>query len=343
MNVNIYSHIYRKLAFAFAALFVISMLGVAGYWFIGGKQYSLVDCLYMTVITITTIGYGEIIDMSHKPGGRLFTMFIAISGVGMATYILTNITAFMVEGVMSEAFRRRRMEKMIRKLKGHYIVCGVEGVGFHVLSELSETKRPCVMVDIDKEKINKVLEAFHEQLFIEGNATDSDTLLAAGIGEAKGLFAVTGDDNENLVISLTAKQLNPHIRVVARCSRLKNVEKMKKAGADSVISPTFIGGLRMASDMVRASVVSFLDTMLRDKEKNLRIEELAVPSSLADKPLAAVNLRKHAGVLLLAIKTGKDWIYNPAEDYVMKAGDTLIFMTTPEERERLENILSPES
>lgn len=341
MATNLYSKSYKKFVGAGMVFIVIMAIGTFGYWFIGGKQYSFVDCLYMTVITVATIGYGEIIDMSHNPTGRIFTMLVAISGIGVATYILTNLTAFMVEGEMSEAFRRRKMEKMIRKLKGHYVVCGVEGVGFHVLNELSETNRPFVAVDTDRGKIDKALETFQSALFVEGDGTDSDTLLSAGVRQAKGLFAVTGDDNQNLVISLTAKQLNPDIRVVARCWDMKNVDKMKKAGADAVVSPTFIGGLRMASEMVRSTVVSFLDTMLRDREKNLRVEELPVPETAVGKPVADMSLRQHANILLLAVRTAGDWIYNPPEDYILKSGDIMIFMTTPQERDKLEQIFSP--
>ncbi len=338
MPVNLYSKNYRKFVWAGLAMVVIITAGTTGYWFIGGGRYSLVDCLYMTIITVATIGYGEIIDMSHSPAGRIFTMFIAVSGIGTATYILTNLTAFMVEGELSEAFRRRKMEKVIGKLKGHYIVCGVEGVGFYVLNELCDTRRPYVAVDVDREKIDKTLESLCNQLFIVGDATDSDTLVEAGIGEAKGLFAVTGDDNQNLVISLTAKQLNADVRVVARCRDLRNVEKMKKAGADAVVSPTFIGGLRMASEMVRSTVVSFLDTMLRDREKNLRIEEFMVPKAFAGRPIAEMSWKEHPNTLLLAVKAEGGWLYNPPIDYILKLGDALIFMTTPEERDRLEAV-----
>jgi voltage-gated potassium channel len=163
--------------------------------------------------------------------------------------------------------------------------------------------------------------------------------LKAGIEKAKGLFAVTGDDNQNLVVSLTAKQLNPNLRVVARCNEIKNSEKMKKAGADAIVSPTAIGGLRMASEMVRPTVVSFLDIMLRDREKSLRVEELPVPDSFVGKPVSALNLKRHADALLLAVKTGEDWVYNPSENYVITAENTLVFMTTPEGREGLARFL----
>jgi voltage-gated potassium channel len=163
--------------------------------------------------------------------------------------------------------------------------------------------------------------------------------LKAGIEKARGLFAVTGDDNQNLVVSLTAKQLNPNLRVVARCNEIKNSQKMKKAGADAIVSPTSIGGLRMASEMVRPAVVSFLDTMLRDREKNLRIEELPVPRSFTGKSLSALNLKRHPHVMLLAVKTGEDWVYRPSENYVIAPESTLVFVTTPEEREELAGLL----
>lgn len=132
------------------------------------------------------------------------------------------------------------------------------------------------------------------------------------------MFAVSGDDNQNLVISLTAKQLNPNIRVVARCHDLKNIDKLKKVGADAVVSPTFIGGLRMASEMVRPTVVSFLDIMLRDKKKNLRVEEIPVPELFAGKAIADLQLKKYPNTLLLAVRTKDDWIFNPTDDYIIK-------------------------
>lgn len=339
MATTLYSEIYRKLFYAVLGLAGVIATGTIGYWFMEGGRYSFVDCLYMTFITVTTIGYGEMIDMSKNPGGRIFTMIVALSGIGILTFILTNMTAFIVAGEMSNTFRRKKMEKTIDKLREHYIICGVGGVGSHVLGELFVTKRPHVIIDNKKEKIEKIQEAFQDVLFIEGDATDSDILLAAGIKKAKGVFAITGDDNKNLVIGLTAKQLNPKIRVVSDCQDVKNMEKMKKAGAaDAVVSPTFIGGLRMASEMVRSTVVSFLDTMLRDREKNLRVEEIMVPESSAGKPISALNLREYPNILLLAVKAGNDWIYNPPPDYTLQAGNALIIMTTPEDMNRLENI-----
>ena len=324
----------------FGVLVFVLLIGTIGYSIIGEGRYSIVDCLYMTVITITTIGYGEIVDLSNKPLGRVFTIFIAFSGIGIAAYLFSNITAFIVEGRLQEVFWRRKMEREIGKLKKHYIVCSVDGVGFYIAKELYSTKRPYVIVDNDKAKVERIIGGLRNELFVEGEATDSDVLIKAGISEAQGLFAVARDDNENLVISLTAKTLNTGVKVVAACNDLKNMEKIKKAGADAVISPSYIGGLRIVSEMIRPTVVSFLDTMMRDKEKNLRIEEISPSGSFINKPIKALNLKKFPNILLLAIKRKEGWVYNPDEDYILKQDDTLIIMTTPEEKFELEKIFT---
>jgi voltage-gated potassium channel len=333
------SGIYRRFVWGAVILLAIVLIGTVGYWFIGGRQYSFVDTLYMTVITITTIGFEEVIDLSGNVGGRIFTIFIAISGIGIMAYIVTNITALVVEGELTESFRRRRMEKIAGNYKGHYIVCGLGRVGCYIANELHATRRPHVVVDVNKKNIESSLESFHDEVFIEGDATDSNTLLRAGVEKAAGLFAVTGDDNQNLVVSLTAKQLNPKLRVVARCNDMRNSQKMKKAGADAVVSPCAIGGLRMASEMVRPTVVSFLDIMLRDKEKNLRVEEWPVPKSFVGRPISALNLKRCSHTLLLAVRTKEDWVYNPSENYVIDQNNTLVFMTTPEGRDELAGFL----
>jgi voltage-gated potassium channel len=339
MGESMPSGIYRRFVWGAVILLAIVLIGTVGYWFIGGRQYSFVDTLYMTVITITTIGFEEVIDLSGNVGGRIFTIFIAISGIGIMAYIITNITALVVEGELTDSFRRRRMEKIAGNYRGHYIVCGCGSVGCYIVNELHATRRPHVIVDVNKKDTESSLESFRDEVFIEGDATDGNTLLRAGVEKAAGLFAVTGDDNQNLVLSLTAKQLNPRLRVVARCNDIRNIEKMKKAGADAVVSPSAIGGLRMASEMVRPTVVSFLDTMLRDREKNLRVEELPVPESFVGRPISALNLKRFSHALLLAVKTGETWVYNPSESCVIDKENTLVFMTTPEGRNELAGFL----
>lgn len=318
----------------------IVLAGTVGYWLIGGGRYPFFDCLYMTVITITTIGYGEVIDISGNIGARVFTIFIMIAGIGVLAYLLTNVTALIVEGELTKSFRRRRMEKMAGKANGHFIICGVGWAGLHIINELRETKRSHVIIDVDKSKVDKSLQAMTDEIFIEGDATDNDILLKAGIEKATGLFAVTGDDNQNLVISLTAKQLNPAVRVVAQCNETRNIEKMKKAGAAAVVSPGYISGMRMASEMIRPTVVGFLDNMMHGEDVSLRVEEIPVPPTFAAKSLASLNLKDYPHTLLLAVKKGKDWVYNPSRsDYIVEAENRLIVMTTPEERRNLEKAM----
>jgi voltage-gated potassium channel len=317
----------------------IVFIGTTGYWFIGERQYTVTDCLYMTVITISTIGFGEIIDMSGNPTGRVFTMFLALSGIGTLSYIITNITASIVEGDLSESFRRKRMEKIAGKLTSHYIVCGYGRIGRQIVNELIATKREFVIVEPGKTAIADMAEDLRSEALIEGDAAENAVLLKAGIERAKGVFCVTADDNLNLVISLTAKQLNSNARVVTRCTDMSKREKIQSIGADAVVSPNYIGGLRMVSEMIRPTVVSFLDIMLRDKDRNLRVEEVSIPASLAGKQIASLRLRKFSNVLLLAVKTAEGWVYNPHETHAVNAGDALIIMTTPEDRLKLEKDL----
>lgn len=327
---------YKKFFWSGIILIFVLVIGTVGYWFIGQKEYSFIDTLYMTIITISTIGYGEIVDLTGNAFGRIFTVFVAISGIGVLAYSISNITALVVEGEVTKSFRRKRMEKLARNSSDHYIVCGIGDFGIHIINELRATKRPHVLIELNKNVIERNSEIWHDEIFIAGDAADSDTLMQAGIMNARGLFAVTDDDNLNLVISLTAKQLNPHIRVVAQCKEIKNSEKIKTAGADSVVSTRYISGMRMVSEMVRPTVVTFLDTMMRDKNKNLRVEEISVPDAFTGKLLSELELKRFPNTLLMAIKVKEDWIYNPPRDFSINAGSTLIVMTTPEENHKLQ-------
>ena len=195
------------------------------------------------------------------------------------------------------------------------------------------------MVDISSEKLEHAVKLF-DLPHIEGDATDESVLRQAAIDRAVGLFVATGDDNVNLVIVLTARQISKEIRIVCCMQNNKNIEKAKNAGANSAVSPTFIGGLRMASEMVRPTVVTFLDIMLRDKQKNLRVEEVAVPKALAGKSVVALELKKHPHTLLMSIRHDKDWLYNPPDDYKLCEGDVLVFMTTPGARTEIERLIN---
>ncbi|MFC1950972.1 potassium channel family protein [Chloroflexota bacterium] len=328
---------YRKFIWAGIAVFIILLIGSIGYWLLSDQVASVGDGFYMTIITITTVGYGEVVELEGAARG--FTIFIAIAGISALFYIITNFTALIVEGELTKSFRRRKMEKNAKKSQAHYIVCGIGTMGVHIIDELRATNRPHVLVDMDECRMEEIVKKYDEETYILGDATDDDTLIKAGILNARGLFAVTRDDNQNLVVGLTAKRLNPKIKVISRCHDIKNTEKMKQAGADSVICPPYIGGLRMTSEMVRPAVVSFLDMMLRDKEKNLRVEDINMPETYVGKHISDLNLKKYHNIVPLALKSDGDWMYNPPDDYVIKPNDTLVVMTTPEEGQKLEKVL----
>jgi len=339
MKGNVLHTILRRLAGVGSVLLLILTGGTAGYYFIGHRLYSLLDCLYMTVITIATIGYGEIIDLSASPSGRVFTMLVALLGIGTLTYSFSMVTALVVEGNLTDSFRRKKMEKQIKNLSGHQIVCSAERGGIHIVNELAATQRPFVVIENHQEHIDNLLEKHPDALYVTGDPTDNEVLLAAGIERAAGLFATEDEDNRNLVICLSAQHLKPGLRVVAHAREPKNIEKMKRAGAASVISSEQIGGLRMASEMTRPAVVSFLDVMLRDKNKNLRIEEVAVPAALAGKTVLDLKLKRFHDLLLMALKDGGEWVYNPPDDQPLTEHSVLIFMGTPEGRMKLEKEL----
>jgi len=325
---------YRRFIWPALALIAVHVIGTLGYLYIGGEKATVMDAFYMTFITVATIGYGEIIDLSGSPGGRVFTVFVALTGIGILTYLVSITAAFVLKGEMNQALRRRKMQKMIEALTQHYIVCGVGRVGSNVANELTLTARPFVLIDTSEQSLQAFQERYQQALCLQGDASEDEMLEKAGIKRAAGIFAVTSEDSKNLVITLSAKLLNPTIRVVARCHEVGHIEKIRKVGAEDIVSPDSIGSMRIVSSMIRPQVVSFLDELLRSDDK-LRIEEIKIPTQFTDKTLAAIGL-KNPQFILLAVRTHDDWQFNPADDFMLRAGNTLVVMATPEGRRLLE-------
>ena len=332
------NQINKTLLIVGLALSTIMATGTFGYWYIGGRQHSFLDCFYMTMITISTIGFKEVIDLSNNAPGRLFTIFIAFSGIGVLTYAVTTFTATIVEGEIKETFQKKKIKKMIENMQGHFIVCGLGRLGAQIVEELYISKRPQIILDTGEHKCKAILDRLSIKTYLVGDATEDQVLSQAGIEKAKGIFAATGDDNTNLVISLSAKYLNPKVKVVARCEEPGNVEKMKKAGADAVISPTTIGGFKMVSDMVRPTMGSLLEMLIRDKFKSARPEEISIPEQFVGKPLSSLNLKNYHDTVVIGIKTAADWVYNPPDDYTIVGKSTLLVLTTTEDRHALEKL-----
>ena len=273
--------------------------GTLGYLQISGWRASFMDALYMTFITVATIGYAEMIDISHGPWGRLFTMAVGFFGIGGSWYLFSTFTAFILETNLNQAYRRRRMERNISALSGHYIVCGIGRVGGYVADELLKTEREFVVIDSNPETLAAHQERTEHRIQLHGDAADDDLLVRAGVASAAGVFAVTGDDSKNLVVSLSTKQLNPAARVVARVHDRRNVDKTRRAGADEIVSPDFTGGLRIASAMLRPNAVNLMDMMLHTAD-NLRVEDVLVPRGVAVTTRGGLGRRQEW--LLVAIR-----------------------------------------
>lgn len=328
---------FKGLLYGSVLLIVVTVCGTLGYHYLGRPLATWIDSFYMTFITISTIGYGEIVDLSHHPMGRLFTVFIATVGITTLSYLFSKLVALLIDSDLNADLRKKRMDKQIAALKGHYIVCGMGRVGSNVASELVKTRRKFVVIENDRTALDAWLEHHPGSLNLHEDAADDSALQRAGLAHAAGVFAVTGDDSHNLMVALSVKLLNPKARVVVRLHDIRNANKAKRAGADEIVSPDFTGGMRIASAMVRPHVVNFMDQMLHSDD-GLRVEEITVPAGFVTTPLAA-RLPRSKDYLLMATHVDDKWVFNPPDDYLLQAGAALVFMASPDGRARLEKLL----
>jgi voltage-gated potassium channel len=328
--------INRKLAFAGSLLLFLMVVSVTGYLIMGGPDVTLLDAVYMAVITFAGVGYGEVIDTTHNIPLRVFNTIVVGAGWLSMIYIVSSVTAFLVEGEIFNTFRRRKMQKSISDLKYHFIVCGLGDTGRHAVEELLKTHTPFVVVESHEDNIARLREQdphFANILYLIGDATDDQTLEQAGLMRAKGIIAALSADKDNLVITVMVRQKNPHIRIVARFTDPKYTEKLIKAGANSTVSPNRIGGLRMASEVLRPHVVGFLDLMLKEQSKTLRLEEIDVSakSPWAGKTLAELQINQRFSILVLAVKSasesrGARFFANPPADHKLDPKEVLVVM-----------------
>lgn len=315
---------------------VVLGVGTAGYMLVEG--WGAFDALYMTVITVGTIGYGETHPLS--PAGRVFTILLILMGLGTTAYAFSQLTAFIVEGDLSAAFRRNKMLKRISELENHFIVCGLGNTGRVVLEELLNTRRPLVIVEKDAEKAAE-LEA-RGLLVVGGDASHDDVLEKAGIAKARGIFCVLGHDNENLLLTLAARGLNASVRIVTELHDGRFRERLTRCGADAVVDSPHIGGLRLASEMVRPVTVGFLDSMIRDRSYTYRFEEVLLAGSSRLAGRAVSQLPAEGGRLpaVVAVKEKASGRYaiNPDPGHTLAEGDVLVVLGSTDEIARLKSV-----
>lgn len=312
-----------NLKIVFLALLSLVLIATAGFHFI--EHWSWFDGFYMVLTTITSIGYGEIHPLSRT--GRVFNAFVIICGVGLVLLFIGGASQALLEFELQSVFGRRRMEREISRLSGHYIICGAGRVGRSVARELSRKPTPFVVVDTDEEK----LKHYNDEgwLSLAGDATHQHVLEQARIDQAKGLVAATTTDAINIYVILTARALNPNLKIIARASEEEAEKHLLTAGADSVVLPYTFAGYRIAQTFMRPHVVDFFDTAM-NRQRPLEIEEVLVQpgSPLNEKTLEASRIRQELGVIVLAIKSERahEMNFNPPPDAMIHCGDHLIAM-----------------
>jgi len=326
----------RNLGFLVTALGLVIGAGTAGFHYIEGWPWF--DGFYMVITTLTTIGYQETHTLSHA--GRMFNLAIILCGVALVFLVIGTLTQTLLEFELQNFFGRRRMERGISRLTEHYIICGAGRVGRSAARELARRPVPFVIIESNEAKAQRF--AAENWLMMAGDATQELTLREARIEHARGLVAATTTDATNLYIVLTARGLNPHLRIIARASEEKAEKHLLSAGADSVVSPYIFAGQRIAQSFLRPHVVSFLDTATTHLGMDLEIGELAIGnrSPFAGKTIEGSRIRQDRGVIVLAIKRASGMRFNPAPDDRIEVGDFLIAMGEPNQLRELEQMAS---
>jgi len=322
-----------------AAILMVALIGTAGFHYIEGWPWF--DGLYMVVTTLTTIGYQEVHPLSHA--GRLFNVGIIVAGVALVFLAIGALTQALLEFELQSFFGRRRMERDIGRLSGHYIICGAGRVGRSAARELARKSVPFVILEQNEVKLQRY--AGENWLMHVGDATQEQTLREVRIDQAQGLVAATTTDATNLYIVLTARSLNPRLKIIARASEEDAEKHLLTAGADSVVSPYSFAGQRIAQSFLRPHVVSFLDTATTHLGLDLEIGEIpvGVSSSFVGQTIEKSRIRQDRGVIVLAIKREKGMRFNPSPEDLIQPGDFLIAMGEPAQLRQLEQMASPKS
>ena len=328
----------RHLAISIALSLLILVTGTAGYMII--EDWRFLDALYMTIITISTVGYREVNQVGDI--GRVFTIFLVLIGVGFTFYVMAAVVQFMVEGRVRIIMGRRRLDKQIDRLKNHYIVCGYGRIGRVLCRNLQRTPYDLVVVEKNPDLIPVMDE--DGVLYLAGDAADETNLLKAGIRRAKGLVAALATDTDNVFLVLSARQLAPELNIIARASQEGAKNKLYAAGANSVESPYEMGAASMAHRIIRPTVTNFLDLAFAHARKDIQMEEIPVSekSRLTNIPLKDSGIRQDFNLIIIAIKKPDGtMLFNPSLEAALMPDDTVIAVGEEENLQKLEKILNP--
>lgn len=327
----------RKLTLSLIVSLVLLLFGTLGYMLIEGASFD--DGLYMTMITVTTVGYGETIHLSAS--GRYFTMVLILLGVGFVMFIFKEMTETVVAGGLQKALGERKMSKKLEQIADHYIVCGFGRIGEVICDLLAQNNRRFAVIEKDAETIQQIRKRGY--LCVDGDASDDDVLLLAGVERAKGLIGVVSSDSDNLYITLSARSLSPDLYIITRSSGdVRTKSKFKRAGANKVISPYDIGATRMANLILKPAVVDFIDFAVASNEFGLTMEEIKVTgqSPMLNKPLMESGLRKTYNLIVVSItRADGHSIFNPTPDIVIMDGDILIVLGELDQVKALEQTM----
>ncbi|MBL4847557.1 MAG: potassium channel protein [Planctomycetes bacterium] len=329
-----------RLVTAFSAVAALLGFGTLGYWFLGRLHYvgvltptietpwSLLDCLYMTVITVSTIGYGETLpSLESLPIVRIYTIGLILTAMILVAFAVSSATAFLVDGDLQRMLLRRRTMNEISRLKGHYIVCGCGVTGGVIIEELVSLSLRVVVIDVDETRLEPIRELRGVNTIL-GDATSDEILLEAGVENAAGLAIALRDDKDNVFVIISVRQLNPGIRIVSQASATDVQSKLLRAGADSAVASSYVGGLRLVSQLIRPEVVTFLDLMLRQKDSAVRFAEVEIGPDWSGRALGDLEIERKVGLPILAIKQPGDtpFVFNPPPDLMLQEHAKIITM-----------------
>lgn len=335
-------HFFKKIYFAVGLIFFVILVGIVGFMVI--EKFRLLDAFYMTIITIATVGFGELHPLSDA--GKLFTATLIITSIGIYAYSISIITNYIIDGEFAKHLKLYRLNKEIQKLENHVVVCGYGRNGKEVCAELTAHHQSFVVIENAAAVISSISAEMKEILIVDGDATKDETLVMAGIQQAKALITALPNDADNVYVVLTAREMNPDLLIISRASDDASDKKLRRAGANNVIMPDKIGGSQMASLVVKPDVIEFIDYITGAGSVNIRLEEIkfdSLPKKLKNKTIKELEVRNKSGANIIGLKKGNgEFLINPSPDTVMLSDTKLFVLGTKEQVSKLLSIFAEE-